>query len=160
MISNAPTKWFWDINPVLFMHLINKIFSPVNITVTLSQHRLLCSGLSMSLLPSQSQILISSYVLFIDFKETGTQSLYLPMSCLPAHQCGMASRIWGQLRNGGRPNCRRFAPLRLWDDLESQRVREVSSWDQSPPHLLQRRQEWWLSKSSTWLHRDWRNSRT
>ena len=68
------------------------------------------------------------------------------MSLLPAYQCGMASRIWGQLRNGGRPNCRRFAPLRLWDDLRSQRVREVSSWDPSCPHL--QHQEWRLKWSN------------
>ena len=91
-------------------------------------YRLLCSASSMSLLPSPSQILISSYVLFIAVKESGTQSLYLPMSCLPAHQCGMASRIWGQLRDVGRPNCRRFAPLRLQDDLSL----SSSGWGKSP----------------------------
>ena len=91
-------------------------------------YRLLCSASSMSLLPSPSQILISSYVLFIAVKESGTQSLYLPMSCLPAHRCGMASRIWGQLRDVGRPNCRRFAPLRLQDDLSL----SSSGWGKSP----------------------------
>ena len=88
----------------------------------------------MSLLPSSCPPQIPAYVLFMPAKEAETVSTYL-WSFLRAHWPGMASWIWGQLRNDERRNCRRFAALRLRDDRRSQRASEVSHWDQRPQHL-------------------------
>ena len=96
-------------------------------------YRLLCSASSMSLLPSPSQILISSYVLFIAVKESILT--YVLLTCSPVRNGIPDLRtITGRWTTELSTIC--SASFVGWSLSLKQRVREVSSWDSSRPHLL------------------------